>query len=165
MGASQTAALNRGRHLCLAGRPSRWALAYISSLLYIYRGMQETQIFLNNTTMSLADGPLALKALDWPCTFAAHSACAQLPLWPIRPCLQLCTTLHVILVLCIYVLYQFFSLMQNNETTVYHWTLRQHTSLMMDQENNCQLQTHMAPQLRKMCCTHLQTHGHHLVSR
>ena len=23
------AALNRGRHLCLAGRPSRWALAYI----------------------------------------------------------------------------------------------------------------------------------------
>jgi len=29
------AALNRGRHLCLAGRPSRWALAHISSwLLY-----------------------------------------------------------------------------------------------------------------------------------
>jgi len=26
------AALNRGRHLCLAGRPSRWALAYISSI-------------------------------------------------------------------------------------------------------------------------------------
>jgi len=23
--------LNRGRHLCLAGRPSRWALAHISS--------------------------------------------------------------------------------------------------------------------------------------
>jgi len=30
---SHTAALNRGRHLCLAGRPSRWALAHISSLL------------------------------------------------------------------------------------------------------------------------------------
>ena len=28
---SQTAALNRGRHLYLAGRPSRWALAQISS--------------------------------------------------------------------------------------------------------------------------------------
>jgi len=28
---SQTAALNRGRHLYLAGRPSRWALAHISS--------------------------------------------------------------------------------------------------------------------------------------
>jgi len=26
---SQTAALNRGRHLCSAGRPSRWALAHI----------------------------------------------------------------------------------------------------------------------------------------
>jgi len=29
VGASQTAALNRGRHLCSAGRPSRWALADI----------------------------------------------------------------------------------------------------------------------------------------
>jgi len=28
---SETAALNRGRHLCSAGRPSRWALAHISS--------------------------------------------------------------------------------------------------------------------------------------
>ena len=28
------AALNRGRHLCSAGRPSRWALAHISSLRY-----------------------------------------------------------------------------------------------------------------------------------
>jgi len=28
------AALNRGRHLCSAGRPSRWALAHISSILY-----------------------------------------------------------------------------------------------------------------------------------
>jgi len=26
---SQTAALNRGHHLCSAGRPSRWALAHI----------------------------------------------------------------------------------------------------------------------------------------
>ena len=32
VGVSQTAALNRGRHLYLAGRPSRWALAHISSL-------------------------------------------------------------------------------------------------------------------------------------
>jgi len=28
VGASQTAALNRGRHLYSAGRPSRWALAH-----------------------------------------------------------------------------------------------------------------------------------------
>jgi len=30
---SQTAALNRGRHLYSAGQPSRWALAHISSSL------------------------------------------------------------------------------------------------------------------------------------
>jgi len=29
VGISQTAALNRGRHLYLAGRPSRWALAHM----------------------------------------------------------------------------------------------------------------------------------------
>jgi len=32
VGVSQTAALNRGRHLYSAGRPSRWAFAHISSL-------------------------------------------------------------------------------------------------------------------------------------
>jgi len=32
VGVSQTAAFNRGRHLYSAGRPSRWALAHISSL-------------------------------------------------------------------------------------------------------------------------------------
>jgi len=31
VGVSQTAAMNRGRHLYSAGRPSRWALAHISS--------------------------------------------------------------------------------------------------------------------------------------
>jgi len=34
VGVSQTAALNRGRHLYSAGRPSRWALAHISSYYY-----------------------------------------------------------------------------------------------------------------------------------
>ena len=34
VGVSQTAAFNRGRHLYSAGRPSRWALAHISSLVY-----------------------------------------------------------------------------------------------------------------------------------
>jgi len=33
VGVSQTVALNRGRHVYSAGRPSRWALAHISSLL------------------------------------------------------------------------------------------------------------------------------------
>jgi len=35
VGASQIVALNRGRHLYSAGRPSRWALAHISSLFYV----------------------------------------------------------------------------------------------------------------------------------
>jgi len=34
---SQTAALNRGCHLYSAGRPSRWALAHISSYSIFYR--------------------------------------------------------------------------------------------------------------------------------
>ena len=36
VGVSQTAALNRGRRLYSAGRPSRWALAHISSLYLLY---------------------------------------------------------------------------------------------------------------------------------
>jgi len=39
---SQTAALNRGRHLYSAGRPSRWALAYISSLLSLTVSIKKT---------------------------------------------------------------------------------------------------------------------------
>jgi len=34
VGVSQTAALNRARHLYWAGRPSHWALAHISSFCY-----------------------------------------------------------------------------------------------------------------------------------
>ena len=37
VGVSQTASLNRGRHLYSAGRPSRWALAHISSFVYLRR--------------------------------------------------------------------------------------------------------------------------------
>ena len=33
------AALNRGRHLCSAGQPSRWALAHISSSIYFNQNM------------------------------------------------------------------------------------------------------------------------------
>jgi len=35
VGVSQTAALNRGRHLHSEGRPSRWALAHISSFFLL----------------------------------------------------------------------------------------------------------------------------------
>jgi len=42
VGVSQTAALNRGRHLYSAGRPSRWALAhilvtYVLAAKYLFR--------------------------------------------------------------------------------------------------------------------------------
>jgi len=49
VGASQTAALNRGRHLYLAWRPSHWALAHISSLhcfLWSPYGIGQIIIFL-----------------------------------------------------------------------------------------------------------------------
>jgi len=36
------AALNRGRHLCSAGRPSRWALAHISSISYFPKFQEVT---------------------------------------------------------------------------------------------------------------------------
>ena len=35
VGVSQTAAFNRGRHLCSAGWPSGWALAHISSIIMV----------------------------------------------------------------------------------------------------------------------------------
>ena len=37
LGVSQTAALNRGRHLCSAGRPSGWALAHILVIYTLFR--------------------------------------------------------------------------------------------------------------------------------
>jgi len=40
VGVSQTAAFNRGRHLYSAGRPSRWALAHISSSKIFCQGLR-----------------------------------------------------------------------------------------------------------------------------
>jgi len=47
--------LNRGRHLCSAGRPSRWALAHISSIIIIRfqqtasRGISASAELMTNT--------------------------------------------------------------------------------------------------------------------
>ena len=43
VGVSQTAALNRGRHLYSAGRPSRWAFAHIFSVgnLLLFAAVKE----------------------------------------------------------------------------------------------------------------------------
>ena len=43
---SQTAALNRGRHLYSAGRPSRWALAHISSSMTLSQCFYAFQFIL-----------------------------------------------------------------------------------------------------------------------
>ena len=43
------AALNKGRHLCSAGWPSRWALAHISSLCMKYLGGTAEQIYAKVT--------------------------------------------------------------------------------------------------------------------
>ena len=45
VGVSQTAALNRGRHLYSAGRPSRWALAHISSFNCLTRNKRVFELF------------------------------------------------------------------------------------------------------------------------
>jgi len=45
---SQTAALNRGRHLYSAGWPSRWALAHISSSVFF--AFVTKQIFIPMTS-------------------------------------------------------------------------------------------------------------------
>jgi len=41
---SQTAVLNRGRHLYSAGRPSRWALAHISSIRLTYKALRVAMV-------------------------------------------------------------------------------------------------------------------------
>ena len=58
---SQTAALNRGRHVYSAGRPSRWALAHISSWpVYLY---------LVSTGQSAVHELLALSEIVTPTSF------------------------------------------------------------------------------------------------
>ena len=44
VGVSQTAALNRGRHLYSAGRPSRWALAHILVLSHTRRETRSDEL-------------------------------------------------------------------------------------------------------------------------
>ena len=61
VGVSQTAALNRERHLYSAGRPSRWALAHISSVRW---GTQ-----------------LTLPQLGHSPQFSAHISCGQMAGW------------------------------------------------------------------------------------
>ena len=52
VGVSQTAAFNRGRHLYSARRPSRWALAHISSLFLVYHSQCESIYYTSSAKLS-----------------------------------------------------------------------------------------------------------------
>jgi len=62
VGISQTAALNRGRHLYLAGWPSRWALAHISSSSFCLIGFpcRNSIFWLPRASVSLARASVLL---------------------------------------------------------------------------------------------------------
>jgi len=53
VGVSQTAALNRGCHLYSAGRPSRWALAHISSSFYFMFNFTQYAVLPHNTEIGM----------------------------------------------------------------------------------------------------------------
>jgi len=83
---SQTAALNRGRHLYSAGRPSRWALAHISSYVYInlhvnagcstrYAVAVERELIMtNNLNIRFRHKDLQLECLGQTATFFSFSS-------------------------------------------------------------------------------------------
>jgi len=85
---SQTAVLNRGRHLCSTGRPSRWALAHVlvkmtsTTQLNMCRGVQicchsdhnhrptlsvhsRLKCFLMSLVVSIVNWPWCLLAFWW----------------------------------------------------------------------------------------------------
>jgi len=68
VGVSQTVALNRGLHLYSAGRPSRWALAHISSYYYWKTSM------LNKLCCSFRFVVCLSSLLIFPCTIESRSS-------------------------------------------------------------------------------------------
>jgi len=69
---SQTAALNRGPHLYSPGRPSRWALAHISSLIYNTNRNVFLWIGIFICTMDLYNAT----ADRWSCHLPNRNVCA-----------------------------------------------------------------------------------------
>jgi len=67
VGVSETAALNRGCHLYSVGRPSRWALAHISSFFYVLSSI----FFIPRLISAVADWmSTILLHMVWPeCEF------------------------------------------------------------------------------------------------
>jgi len=65
VGVSQTAALNRGRYLYSAGRPSRWALAHTSSLILECGPMPNVMAALPNIGGALCSTPQSLSGAHY----------------------------------------------------------------------------------------------------
>jgi len=78
VGVSQTAALNRGRHLYSTGRPSRWALAHISSFILIHCYKEN----IWNSHPSLQSGCYKVKR-----SYSTRRNPTQPSCWPIQPSL------------------------------------------------------------------------------
>jgi len=70
------AALNRGRHLCSAGRPSRWALAHISSLVLECGPLPNVMAALPNIGGAVCSTPQSLADAHYtrvPCSNATKT--------------------------------------------------------------------------------------------
>ena len=82
VGVSQTAALNRGRHLYSAGRPSRWALAHILVIrLYTRRSVAA----IDSPHRSRDAPPIAATIASCKQRFIDFSPHGQFDLWTFRP--------------------------------------------------------------------------------
>ena len=81
VGVSQTVALNRGRHLYSAGRPSRWAFAHISSCFCITRislNIVKTRCAFNKPIRAAGVFPCSYQ--DWDIASGLHGELhSQLP--------------------------------------------------------------------------------------
>jgi len=80
---SHTAALNRRRHLYLAGRPSRWALAHISSLRVSSAGVP---LAVNCTYCRCGDKLFTGAVWPWFCVLWAWISVDSSALWSDFPC-------------------------------------------------------------------------------
>ena len=78
------AALNRGRHIYSAGRPSRWALAHISSCSIIYRRAASRGLCPQTPTRALPLNPIGDLHLPAPDFLANHSSYIMDPALPVK---------------------------------------------------------------------------------
>ena len=68
------ASLNRGRHLCSAGRPSRWALAHISSISVSFVQTSSKLRLTTQCRLSLYADHVDITTLKTACEFRRRSA-------------------------------------------------------------------------------------------